>query len=1746
MKKNYIILMAIIVLFASFTYVRAEESFDIDEWQQIRNEKEKKIFEEEKIRITAPESLQVSSATKTTERSLRSILSEGIEFPYDSKLEVTDFSGLSGISGRKYIGMKYSATKYLHKDENNTNRSLGTGGFELNQQLQVRVKGTIKKKITVNVDYDDTVENKKDISIMYKGDPDELVQEAAFGDISLSLPGTEFVSYNKAAFGAMARLKYRKANLYGVFSRTKGTTVVKRFRGATTFETKEIMDTSYLRRKYYRLNLDPTHLPIKPGSEKIYFDDRIATNNTILTSTITVSRYGRLDSSFTVTAELLSPGKDYSIDYEKGRIVFRKLINQNYIIAVDYEKADGTRVINDISVGSYKMIKDESETLRYELKNYYSIGHSKIVRDDGRGNFIFRVLDLNRTEVLKIGTTDVAYPNFVEVDFEAGIFRFTDGAGNDREPFPESVYVNQQTNSYKIYTEYRYKTKSYNLSQFNIIPQSEKVLMDGKILVRDQEYFMDYDSGYIEFFNTEKITDSTLIEITYEYAPFGGQMDQTVVGIRGEYNPFNNISLGSTLLYNFPAKPLTSPDVRSTPESISVYEFDTRASFTNIPLQPVISGEYAGSERDLNTFGNALVENMEGVKQADTMPTDKDSWKASNNPFSDANAKDAIIWDNIDVKNGDINPNPTIPERERDSTQQVLSINYKLNFNKEASIIYPISRIGVDYTKKLFLDFWMHGDNSGDNISIALGSLNEDSDNDGILDTEDKNSDGILNPGEDIGITFNHPDGQKITIIGANNGKIDTEDFDGEGTLRTNDNIFGSFNMTSFNNPDGSIGFKDETGAVYNNISWSGWKHFIVPLGDVTNWDAIKQIRITVKSPGGNSIDRNIQFSQISLVGNKWEKPLITGIGEMIVTGINNFENSGYTPLYDHFPSIYKDLYNLETIDLDEKKEQALSLKYTLDSGSTATTKSTFRVADYSKHKEITYFLWGDNSKGATFVIQFGAESAYYEHQITPNWLGWKKITLYLVDLNKDSKPDTITCNEGIINIVGIPSLTNISQIKILVRNDTGLQINDGEIWINEIYLDQSQKLNGYAHRENIDFTVPDWASFGGKYRYINRDFQTLTTQISNQDHEEINAYFSMPQIWLLKPSFLRWISAPLNTSVSKVYTVTPSAYQTGSQNLVSVLDEGKVVTVSGNTSTSVTIPLLPRAGASYSKSITDSNSLYQRDDTNTFNGTLDYVNPLKIYVTPNDVSASYSRTDAFRGKTQEKMANFSDLLKRTTDWDLLTYTNEYSGRTNFTPLVWTNNWFGIKPFSNLSLTPNYRFVVIREKKRFSIYEEYDYPKSDEQTAGLSTSFSVFPWFQPSASYNININQTYDLTTSTNSSTPLIGSTTNRIEAKTKTVVRTANGTVSISLTPRDILDFKPLNTLSINSSYDISDGDSYDKVGKQEYIYNRLWIRKSLAFNNIEAKMKSQTISDTYRTNARWLPFEFLKLNGRLSPINTITTSSAFSKTDTKRDETGTKSRTVSRNWPDISAGISETEKILFIDKYLSDTQASIKHSKRTAHNFTFGREISFSRAISNSYDYRFNLIRKFDCYTSYSVSTEFNLTTDYNIGTSTATSIETIQEKVTGDLKSQNAAFQVGFRVGDWRFTPRYDWRKDFSVDGTPSILQDSVNHSYSMGINYDVSKPITWKIPFTSTILDLKNRLTTTSNIKYSKIIDNKVANNNTDAYSLSLSADYTISDNLKVDIGSASSLYKNRSNKLDDYYTIEVSAALSIAF
>ena len=134
------------------------------------------------------------------------VLPPGItaELPFESSLS---------LSGRKLIGIEYSARKY---DREEDGKRKNTSSLKMEQELQMRVFGSVGKRLNINVDYDDTAD-KKDISLVYTGEPDEFVQKAAFGDISVSLPSTEFSGYSKELFGLKVDTRYKTFTLDSFF-----------------------------------------------------------------------------------------------------------------------------------------------------------------------------------------------------------------------------------------------------------------------------------------------------------------------------------------------------------------------------------------------------------------------------------------------------------------------------------------------------------------------------------------------------------------------------------------------------------------------------------------------------------------------------------------------------------------------------------------------------------------------------------------------------------------------------------------------------------------------------------------------------------------------------------------------------------------------------------------------------------------------------------------------------------------------------------------------------------------------------------------------------------------------------------------------------------------------------------------------------------------------------------------------------------------------------------------------------------------------------------------------------------------------------------------------------------------------------------------------------------------------------------------------------------------------------------------
>ncbi len=1710
-------------------------SYSRDRWLKMRRSVVEGIKEERKEGIIAS-----SGIAKPAAEPLPPGLA--VELPYESQLF---------ISGRKLIGVSMKSTIY---DKPESNRRVNSSSFDMTQELQVRIKGRVGRKINVNVDFDDTRDDKRDISVVYKGDPDEVVQEAAFGDIAMSLPSTEFVGYSRQLFGVKVDTKYKGLRTQGFFSRTKGFSEVKRFSGNTRFERRTISDTSYITLKYYSLR--PAGA-IKSGSVIVYRDDLNSTNNAnIAISSSTVLHYLLLPAThvYTGSFDRLVPGQDYTVDYLTGILSFRNKVASNHVIAVHFDDGSGRTtpeaplIIKDINNSA------QSTT---ELKTFYSLGNVKIIRDNGRGNFLLKIQDLNGGTPADINGGPVpAYPsgaNFLprlSVDFENGVFNI------EQDPFqkvfPDDLYT-LGTHRYNFLTEYRYRIKILNLRP-GIVPQSERVTMDGKVLKNNEDYFIDYDAGILTLFNEDRITESTVVDVSYDYAPFGSAGGSTLIGLRSELSLTRDFFIGSSFIYDFSAKTQAVPDIRTTPSSLAVGEVDARVQNIEIPGTPLkvsLSGEVAQSQQNPNIMGKAIVESMEGIKMEESASLYYESWRYGATPSFTRYESTDIKWSNEDVYKRDIS---TSTEIEKDEKQQILNIDYDLRVHDRASIVQSFSTSGLDFSKKQFIEMWVRGNyRAGDPqtfLAVEYGTFNEDVDVDAVTnprpDTEDRNEDGTLNAGEDIGWNFNEPvptEHGSATAVGANNGRLDTEDLNGNGILDTFDNTPGAYGPS-----DGRTAF-DAEGNPHTFVDWNGWKLLKIPL-NITNaeeWKYIRQVRLTLSAnPAESARSRlvgRVSVASLSTTGNRWDPDVASvGITTVTISAVNN-ETPGYSPLGTN-PD-YQSLYGDEGDDEDRarKREQALSIKYrvlssTENARAGAKLVYTGRAYDLSNYNNLRLFLHCDPlTAGDTFFIQAGGSDAnYYEYRIpiTQDLINRAWSIISIRQAGQSARADHWVIEGGgngaVTAIVGAPSLQNISQIKVGVYANGGAMTpsdRDREIWVNEIHVTEARAKTGTAWRANADFTLPGMGRFGALAfgmgrKEIGRDFQTFSAGVYNRDYLEDNGYVDFRGLDLVGITLV-----PFNAKLNRTRTVTPSVVQ-NQNDLLSIYDEGRVTTYQGSFGTSLSLRgYLPNFSGQYTRGITDSQQIRRLEDRETMTGTMDYQNPLRFALLPTAVQANYSLSNSyFRVYPSTRIIDSNAFLDPAA-------ANEYLQIKDYHTLEITESW-GMKtpftPWQGFNFSPAYNVSRIREKNR-DFAPAIEYPKSLNQDVSANSSLKIFNWMQPTLNYSINTRENYNLTMSTQ-----IGSI--KYPSETKFIERSSNGEVTWNFQVRDVTSARSLQSLNFTSSYRIQDSDSYDNVESSFSAVgasaDRLWIRgnnlKPLTSGTTELyTVKSIVQKDDIRVAGRYNPLEALALPGRLAALKTLTANFTYTGSDEHSYITGTQRDVYTRVWPDLILGMSRWETIAGLEQWVSDTQLNLRHQRKTVETAA----VSFSESRSYGADWRFMFIRKYDI--NFAVTRASNEDRDLILG------------RISGQGESFAWSTSGGFTRGPWRFSLRYENSQDWHRDALGKLSSQLFTDSYTGQANADMSFPRGLPLPFTRRTLPLTNRFIFNSTVKYvaHRSSLNVERDNNTN-YGLSSTGEYEVSQNFRLSMGLAWERFQYKDNPNENYTTIEASSRLTIQF
>lgn len=757
---------------------------------------------------------------------------------------------------------------------------------------------------------------------------------------------------------------------------------------------------------------------------------------------------------------------------------------------------------------------------------------------------------------------------------------FTTEPGDTLSPKVREIYTSnndteiRNASKYYVYVKYGKKAE-YSLGQTNIIEGSEVVTLNGRKLTRGEDYDIFYELGQIKFLTPEASDPNAQVTVDFEYEPFFMPEKKSLFGLKGNYSLGENTKISAIALYKSERAPDEKPRVGEEPVKNFVWGTDFSFSLSPpiltqlvdaLPLVEAenpsnirVNAQVAGSLPNPNVRNIAYIDDFEGALEYTDLSIRRGIWTLSSlpdtslwqkgrmywyNPYEQVRIQD--IWPKKEVRRGEERTNvlnlvffPKNPHSPIDSVTGEFD-PYQSNKKSCNGVMRPFSYGSYDQTRARFLELWVRGD--GAKLHIDLGQISEDIDSDGILDTEDKLSegqrDGILDDNEDTGLDgmFNSqekdnfpdlddPSGDnwsysdktgernKYTQINGTEGnrddpdrgkRPDTEDINYNGSLDQANNYF---EFTVDLSADTTTDSNYVKGTYHN-----GWRLYRLRLDQPNSvvgfpeWDYIQFARMWI-SYSGDKDSCVIQVASIQLVGNRWE-PLGIFMAESSedsigqdesqdeslfdIYVINTHENLGY----DSPPGVAGVLDQTTKV---RAKEQSLVLKFEnlKPNHMGIARRILYEAEDYTNYKKIKFWVHApEDTLNIEFFFRIGVDSTnYYEYfsKVLPGWnemeIDFDKITVLKLEMPEGS--DTISRMS--YRVRGNPTFSKAQHFFMGVINKDSKSV-DGEIWVDELGVIDVRKDPGFATQGSISFNLADLVT-GGNISFSRYDceFKSLT-----------------------------------------------------------------------------------------------------------------------------------------------------------------------------------------------------------------------------------------------------------------------------------------------------------------------------------------------------------------------------------------------------------------------------------------------------------------------------------------------------------------------------------------------------------------------------------------------------------------------------------------------------------------------------
>ncbi len=515
--------------------------------------------------------------------------------------------------------------------------SRNTFSPRFNQTQQFTVEGKIGEKVTVSVEQNSeaTTDIENTLKLRYDGEEDEIIQSIEAGNISLSLPSTKYVIFggsNQGLFGLKTQMKLGNLHVTAIASLERGQQQQLTISGGSSTSKTIIKDINYLKNQFFFIDEvyhDTWDQNFKDPSFQSYSEFRPREDLIINEIDVWVTSQETAEGVRTGVA-FLDPNDptdtdgykgnfralnetEYTLDRGAGIIRVNQPIGKESALAVSY--TTNTKSVGDLSnvvsdsvriklIKEYQQSDPASPYWKLNLKNVYSLGGSDIQKEGFKleiyqdrneeivqGDLTFlTLLGLDIFGPDGTGNSDGEFDLSWEfIDYANGYLIFPDltpfqPSSSDFKGLLDTAAIYNVTNEQERINQSKYRIEVESSSTkttfdlgFYVLEGSEVVTLNGKDLVRDKDYSIDYFSGQLSLISEEALRSSSQIDIKYERANLFQLDKKTILGGRAEYKFLDNSFIGATALYL--NKTTVDTRVRIGQEPFQNFVWDINAAF---------------------------------------------------------------------------------------------------------------------------------------------------------------------------------------------------------------------------------------------------------------------------------------------------------------------------------------------------------------------------------------------------------------------------------------------------------------------------------------------------------------------------------------------------------------------------------------------------------------------------------------------------------------------------------------------------------------------------------------------------------------------------------------------------------------------------------------------------------------------------------------------------------------------------------------------------------------------------------------------------------------------------------------------------------------------------------------------------------------------------------------------------------------------------------------------------------------